>query len=219
MPELRPDALAEIFGLIIDAQKDPAAGRVGQIGGWLWPRHGARGRAPRDHRLRLPDEKWPAQPLVITAVNAEYRGASHLRRIVGRVADRRSGSELCRAGHLAPVTIEGQQYIDGGVYSATNADLVEGHTGHRASPGGHWAECSGRRTDRCHGIGRGPLAIAADARSLSAFGPNLLDPASRDAALDAGMLQADPVVAVVRQYWTEAATSTGDHSSQPANQS
>ena len=69
----------------------------------------------------------------------------------------------------------------------------------------------------------GPLAITADTadtESLSAFGPNLLDPASRGAALEAGMRQADEVAAaVVRRYWTEAATSSGDHSSQPADQS
>ena len=67
--------------------------------------------------------------------------------------------------------------------------------------------------------GDGSLTIVADAESLAAFGPNLLDPASRGAALEAGMRQADEVTAVVRSYWTEAATPTGDQSGGPNSRS
>jgi NTE family protein len=123
-------------------------------------------------------------------------------------------------GIWPPVTIGGQQYIDGGIYSVTNTDLAEGH--HRIivlcpvamGPGAPDA-ARGEST----APGDGPLTIVADAESLAAFGPNLLDPASRGAALDAGMRQADEVAVVVQSYWTGAATPAGDQPGPSVNQS
>jgi NTE family protein len=219
VPEFDQNLMVEIFGLMTTAQKDPAEARR-QIGGLAM----AAATVPEAERReiiasRLPSEKWPAQPLVITAVDA---------RTGERVTfDKSSALSLIDAvaascavpGIWPPVTIGGQQYIDGGIYSVTNADLAEGHDriivlcpvtigkgGRDLVP-----------TDATP-TSEGPLAIVADAESSAAFGPNLLDPATRGAALEAGMRQADEVAAVVRRYWTEAATSTGDQSSQPTSQ-
>ncbi len=75
---------------------------------------------------RLVGNEWPARSLLVTAVDAAT-GAR-------RVLDRSSGVGLVDAvaassavpGVWPPVTIGGARYIDGGVWSVTNADLATG---------------------------------------------------------------------------------------------
>jgi NTE family protein len=220
VPEFDLNLMMEIFGLMTTVQKDPAAARR-QIG-TLATAAATVAEAERREIIasRLPSEEWPARSLVVTAVDA---------RTGERVTfDRSSPLSLVDAvaascavpGIWPPVTIGGRQYIDGGIYSVTNTDLAEGH--HRiivlcpvamgpGAPDAAWGEAALP--------GDGSLTIVADAESLAAFGPNLLDPASRGAALEAGMRQADEVTAVVRSYWTEAATPTGDQSGGPNSRS
>ncbi|MGZ6008197.1 MAG: patatin-like phospholipase family protein, partial [Rhizomicrobium sp.] len=73
-----------------------------------------------------PNEKWP-RGFTCTAVDAAD-GSFHL-------WEESSGVELGRAiasscsvpGIFPPITIQGRRYIDGGMRSATNIDLVKGH--------------------------------------------------------------------------------------------
>jgi NTE family protein len=75
----------------------------------------------------LPIRDWPEQDLRITAVDAG----------TGRftVFDKDSGADLVRAsaascavpGVFPPVTIDGHPYMDGGMRSGTNADVVADH--------------------------------------------------------------------------------------------
>ena len=220
VPEFDLNLMMEIFGLMTTVQEDPAAARR-QIGA-LATAAATVTEAERREIIasRLPSEEWPARPLVVTMGDA---------RTGERVTfDRSSPLSLVDAvaascavpGIWPPVTIGGQQYIDGGIYSVTNTDLAEGH--HRIivlcpvamGPGAPDA-ARGEST----APGDGPLTIVADAESLAAFGPNLLDPASRGAALDAGMRQADEVAVVVQSYWTGAATPAGDQPGPSVNQS
>ena len=75
---------------------------------------------------RLPVHTWPQSRLEVIAVNA-YSGER-------RIFDRHSGVDLVDAvaascavpGVWPPATIDGQRYIDGGVYSNENADLAAG---------------------------------------------------------------------------------------------
>src|SRR4029077_19401592 len=74
----------------------------------------------------LARSEWPEQRLVITAVDAESGEP--------RAFDRDSGGGLIDAVAAScarplvwpPITIGGRRYIDGGVRSATNADLAAG---------------------------------------------------------------------------------------------
>jgi len=220
VPEFDLNLMMEIFGLMTTVQEDPAAARR-QIGA-LATAAATVTEAERREIIasRLPSEEWPARSLVVTTVDA--RTGERV------IFDRSSPLSLVDAvaascavpGIWPPVTIGGQQYIDGGIYSVTNTDLAEGH--HRIivlcpvamGPGAPDA-ARGEST----APGDGPLTIVADAESLAAFGPNLLDPASRGAALDAGMRQADEVAVVVQSYWTGAATPAGDQPGPSVNQS
>ncbi len=209
IPDFDLNLLVEIFGLMTSVQDDPAGARR-EIGALAM----ATKTVPEDERReiiawRMPNNEWPARRLVITAVDAETGervtfDASSAVSLVDAVA-----ASCAVPGIWPPVTIGGKRYIDGGVYSTTNVDLAQGYDRtvvlRPVAMGPN--DDDGERAEATNLI-RPPLIIAADAESLAAFGPNLLDPASRGAALDAGMLQADEVATDVRQYWTSSNTAT-----------
>jgi NTE family protein len=105
-------------------------------------------------------------------------------------------------GVYPPVTIDGRRYVDGGMRSAANADLAEGH-------------------DRVVVLapiprGMGPLAsvdaqvtgmvarvavVSPDDASRRAIGRNVLDPAARAGSARAGRAQAAGVAAEVTEVW------------------
>jgi NTE family protein len=220
VPEIDLNLMVEIFGLMTTVQEDPSAARR-QIGALAT----AAVTVPEAERReiiasRLPSEIWPARPIVITAVDAgtgervTFDAASTVS-LVDAVA-----ASCAVPGIWPPVTIGAQKYIDGGIYSVSNADLAEGH--HRIvvlCPVAMGPGAPDVVPGEVAASGDGPLAIVADAESLAAFGPNLLDPASRGAALEAGMHQADEVAGVVRRYWTGAASPSSDQQGRPTNQS
>lgn len=75
---------------------------------------------------RLPSPDWPDRPLQVTAVDADTGEF--------RVFDHTSGVSLVDAvaascavpGVYPPISVGPRRYVDGGVRSATNADLAEG---------------------------------------------------------------------------------------------
>jgi NTE family protein len=162
---------------------------------------------PEQERLdvigsRLVGTEWPDRALTVTAVDA-HTGEF-------RTFDRDSGVPLLQAvaascavpGVYPPVTIDGRRYVDGGMRSAANADLAEGH-------------------DRVVVLapvprGVGPLAsvdaqvtgmvarvavVAPDQASRTAIGRNVLDPAARAGSARAGRAQAAGVAEQVAEAW------------------
>jgi NTE family protein len=151
---------------------------------------------------RLVSREWPDRDLRITAVDAQSGEF--------RVLDRTSGVPLLQAvaascavpGVYPPVTINGRRYVDGGMRSAANADLAEGH-------------------DRVVVLapiprGMGPLAsvdaqvtgmvarvavVSPDDASRRAIGRNVLDPAARAGSARAGRAQTADVAAEVTEVW------------------
>jgi NTE family protein len=151
---------------------------------------------------RLVSREWPDRDLRITAVDAQSGEF--------RVLDRTSGVPLLQAvaascavpGVYPPVTIDGRRYVDGGMRSAANADLAEGH-------------------DRVVVLapiprGMGPLAsvdaqvtgmvarvavVSPDDASRRAIGRNVLDPAARAGSARAGRAPAADVAAEVTEVW------------------
>jgi NTE family protein len=151
---------------------------------------------------RLVSREWPDRDLRITAVDAQSGEF--------RVLDRTSGVPLLQAvaascavpGVYPPVTIDGRRYVDGGMRSAANADLAEGH-------------------DRVVVLapiprGMGPLAsvdaqvtgmvarvavVSPDDASRRAIGRNVLDPAARAGSARSGRAQAADVAAEVTEVW------------------
>ncbi|MEV6829171.1 patatin-like phospholipase family protein [Amycolatopsis sp. NPDC051102] len=144
---------------------------------------------------RLPVHEWPAQRLVIVAVDAE---TGEPRRF-----DRESGVSLVDAvaascavpGVWPPVTIEGRPYVDGGVRSAENADYASGCTRVTVvSPLGVDAPLPMEKPllevlDDLRAAGAEVALITPDEASQAAIGENPLDPATRTPAAEAGRAQ------------------------------
>ncbi|MGW5851431.1 patatin-like phospholipase family protein [Streptomyces sp. NPDC055254] len=155
---------------------------------------------------RLVSHDWPERRLVVTAVDAHTGEAADF--------DRDSGAGLLDAvsascavpGVWPPVTVGGRRFIDGGVRSATNADLAAGYdrvvvlapmslgSGHVPSPTA--------QTARLRAAGARVLLITPSAAARKAFGRNVLDPARRDPAARAGLAQAAEHAEAAAEVWS-----------------
>ena len=152
---------------------------------------------------RLPEHEWPEQALRISAIDTATGELVTL--------DRNSGVNLVDAvaascavpGVWPPVTIGGKRFMDGGVGSTVNLELAadcdvvvallpQGRTS--PSPFGTGAV---EEVDNFHGS---VFAVFADDESLTAFGPNPLDPACRAPSAEAGREQGRRVAAEVAAF-------------------
>jgi NTE family protein len=155
---------------------------------------------------RLPLHTWPQQRLLIVAVDTET-GEEY-------IMDRASGVPLVDAvaascavpGIWPPVTIAGHRYMDGGMRSATNADLATGYERILIlNPLGANANFIGAGTDAeaaaLERAGSQVLVVAPDAASTTAIGLNPLDPATRQPSALAGRTQGRELAAPVAALW------------------
>jgi NTE family protein len=154
---------------------------------------------------RLPRPAWPEQRLVITAVDAETGEA--------KAFDRDSGVGLIDAVTAScavplvwpPITIAGRRYIDGGVRSATNADLAAGCDRVVVlAPLTVSLRRSSAIKNQLASLGPGvrSVVVSPDAPARHAIGSNVLDPAHRAASARAGRTQADSVGAQIAAVWS-----------------
>lgn len=165
------------------------------------------GQAIRDY----PEGSWPDR-FACTAVDAAD-GSFVVWKKESRVSLGRAVASSCSVpGIFPPVTIRGRRYMDGGMRSATNADLAKGFdvvfvlalsVGSAAAM--PMAEALRRRLEaeleavRQSG-GRVEL-IVPDAASLEAFGLNLMDYRRRPGAASAGLAQGRAAAAKLRPVW------------------
>src|SRR5579885_3410120 len=156
---------------------------------------------------RLPARTWPQQRLLIVAVDTET-GEEY-------IIDRESGVPLVDAvaascavpGIWPPVTIAGRRYMDGGMRSATNADLATGYSRILIlNPLGANADYMGMgltaEIEALEREGGRVLVIAPDAASAAAIGLNPLDPATRRPSALAGRAQGRELVDSVAALWS-----------------
>lgn len=161
-----------------------------------------------DIAARLPVHTWPQRRLLIIAVDAET-GEEYL-------IDRESGVSLvdavtasCAVPGIRPlVTIAGRRYMDGGVRSATNADLARGHDrvlilnplGANANFFGAGPATEAADPERG---GSQVLLIEPDTASIAAIGLNPMDPATREPAALAGRALGSELAASVAAFWSQ----------------
>lgn len=155
---------------------------------------------------RLVSHEWPERRLVVTAVDA----------LTGEPADfdRESGAGLVDAvsascavpGVWPPVTVGGRRFIDGGVRSATNADLAAGYARvviiAPIALGSGLVPSPTAQAARLREAGARVLVISPSAEARKAFGRNVLDPARRDPAARAGLAQAAEHVEEAAAVWS-----------------
>ncbi len=153
---------------------------------------------------RLGDPPWPGRRLLITAVDAETGEP--------RVFDRESGVRLVDAVAAScavplvwpPVTIGGRRYVDGGVRSATNADLAVGCDRVVVlAPITVALRRSGRISVQLGSLGAGvrSVVLTPDAAARKAIGRNVLSPATRAPSARAGRDQGLAAADSVRAVW------------------
>ncbi|WP_328622062.1 patatin-like phospholipase family protein [Streptomyces sp. NBC_00354] len=154
---------------------------------------------------RLVSHEWPERRLVVTAVDA----------LTGELAafDRESGAGLVDAvsascavpGVWPPVTVGGRRFIDGGIRSATNADLASGCARvvilAPLALGSGLVPSPAAQAARLRAAGAQVLLITPSAQARKAFGRNVLDPARRDPAARAGLAQAAEHAAEATAVW------------------
>ncbi|MGY1807743.1 patatin-like phospholipase family protein [Blastococcus sp. SYSU D00669] len=151
---------------------------------------------------RLLSREWPERRLVVTAVDA----------VTGefRPLDRDSGVPLLRAvaascavpGVYPPVTVDGRRYVDGGMRSASNADLARGYE--RVVVLAPIARGVGPMTAvaaQVGALGAQAAVVTPDEGSRAAIGRNVLDPAARAPSARAGRAQAKTVADRVAAVW------------------
>jgi NTE family protein len=155
---------------------------------------------------RLPVHAWPDRRLLVTAVAADNGEFT--------VFDRDSGVALVDAvtascavpGVWPPITINGRRYIDGGVRSPANVDLVAGYdqvvviapmtasVRRRATPAAQVAALPPMTRT---------LLITPDDAAKKAIGRNVLDPQRRAPAAKAGRRQSLDLIAAVERVWSD----------------
>ena len=117
-------------------------------------------------------------------------------------------------GIFPPVTIDGRRYMDGGLRSATNADLASGHDtvvlialtpgAATMGPPAMLERFRLRLQGEIDGLTEGGSAVEMvepDAASQAAFGMNLMDFSRRTPAADAGVSQGRQEAARLRGVW------------------
>lgn len=189
----------------------------------LWPGDAARGRAwlgrralrartvpEADRRAviarRIGDTGWPsAARLRITAVEAET-GAVRVFDGSDRVPLIDAVAASCAVPLVwPPVTIDGARYVDGGVRSVANADLAEGcRQVVVLAPTTRSARPSGSPAAQIAALGPDvrSVVVSPDAAARTAIGANVLDPARRRPAAEAGRAQAATVASRIRAVWS-----------------
>lgn len=151
---------------------------------------------------RLSIQDWPDRALKVTAVDtADGKFVAF---------DRDSGVPLVKAVASScavplvwpPVTIDGHRYMDGGMRSVANVDLAAGYSRVVVvAPLTRSASLAATPQAQVAKLGVPSIVVSPDRTALAAIGPNLLDPARRRPAAEAGRVQAAAVAEAVRRVW------------------
>jgi NTE family protein len=159
--------------------------------------------------------EWPAKPYQCTAVDAESGEFVTWSKDSGVPLSRAIASSCCVPGIFPPITISGHRYIDGGMKSATNADLAAGYDRvvvvsvtagmERAAAFPALAERAKKRMDdelaAITGTGGKVEMIVPDDESRAAMGMNLMDFNRRGEIADSGLRQGKLEAARLRDFW------------------
>ena len=156
---------------------------------------------------RLPSREWPMHAVHITAVDADTGDPVVLDRdggidLVDAVAASCAGGPAYRIGH--------RSYIDGGYRrSSENADLAAGcervlvlsPLGGRTRHPAQWRSDLGAQIEELEAGGSAVEKVLPDGDSLSAFGDNMMSPATRAPTARAGHAQGQRVAERLAGFW------------------
>lgn len=182
------EARARIGALALRAQTMPESERRAVIGG------------------RIGTPEWPDRRLVVTVVDTADGEFLAVDRDTGFPLLDAVAASCAVPGVYPPITIGERRFMDGGMRSATNADLAAGcgtvlvvapMAGIAGSPLGPSLD---DEMAALRGGGKAHLVLA-DETAVQAFGTNPLDPATREPCARAGRAQGERVAEEIRAFW------------------
>lgn len=197
------DRILAVMAPLFDPALDPAEARR-QVGvAALAADAGSEARHVERIAALLPErQRWPGRRLLVTGVDAGTGKPA--------VWDGSSGVPLARAvaascavpGLYPPVTVGGRRYMDGGVRSATNADLAAGaSTVIVLNVLAHLVPADPLTAELAALGAASTLVISPDEAAAAAMGAQLMDPAVAAPALAAALAQAASCADTVRASW------------------
>jgi len=155
---------------------------------------------------RLPSQRWPERPMLITAGDADTGEPV--------VFDRDSGVDLADAvaascSSRLPYRIGEDRYIDGGYRRNENADLAVGHArvlvlsplGGRTLHPLDWGMHLAAQVDELRARGSRVETIVPDSSSEHLFGASAMDPTLRPPAARAGFHQGRGLAEQLTEFW------------------
>jgi NTE family protein len=136
-------------------------------------------------------DRWPQRRLLVTAVDAESGEPVAWDRGSDVPLDRAVAASCAVPAVYPPVTIGGRRYMDGGIRSATNADLAAGCSAVIVLDAiAHLTPREPLQTELAALGTAVTLVITPDDMAAAVMGINLLDAAIAGPALEAGLTQA-----------------------------
>jgi NTE family protein len=154
---------------------------------------------------RLPAERWPDRTMLIPAVDAGTGETTVFTRDSGVALVDAVAASCAVPGVWPAVTIGDRRYIDGGVRSATNADLAAGADRIlivQPALAGTPRPWGSSLDDEIAALAPGEaFVISADQASMDAFGINSLSPATRGPAARAGRAVGARQAASLAAFW------------------
>jgi NTE family protein len=147
-------------------------------------------------------DRWPQRRFLVTAVDAESGEPVAWHRGSGVPLDRAVAASCAVPAVYPPVTIGGRRYMDGGIRSATNADLAAGCSAVIVLDAiGHLTPREPLQTELAALGTAATLVITPDDVAAAVLGTNLLDAAIAGPALEAGLTQAMSYGEPARTIW------------------
>ena len=152
---------------------------------------------------------WPGHGYACTAVDCET-GEFVVWNAAAKAPLSRAVASSCSVPGVFPaITIGGRRYMDGGMRSATNADLAKGHGKTLVIAvrlgSGDFAERMMKPLERemqtVREAGGAVELVVPDDASATAFGGNLMNPRHRPASAKAGLDQGRRIAEELRGFW------------------
>ncbi len=158
------------------------------------------------------DGPWPVKSYACTAVDAADGSFQMWNKDAGIGLARAVASSCAVPGIYPPISFRGHRCIDGGMRSATNADLAKGYdlvivvaVTLRGMPS-FIADVFGKRFEAelqsLRDAGSRVESIVPDEESSAAFGMNLMDAARRQPSAQAGLRQGHAEAARLLKVWS-----------------
>ncbi|MGH2633805.1 MAG: patatin-like phospholipase family protein [Tepidiformaceae bacterium] len=156
---------------------------------------------------------WPSRRFTCTAVDTADGSFVTWDNDSGVPLAAAVASSCSVPGIVPPITINGRRYMDGGMRSATNIDLVAGYDvvlavvvrAAELAAGNPMAEASKQRLeselDAVRNAGGAVEVIAPDDAAIEVFGVNLMDFSRRTGAVDAGVRQGRAEAERLKDFW------------------